>query len=574
VKAAQSASRAEYWWREKVLSANRRAAFIGFIKENCVGRAQTKGASLVNFCRRQASVFTAAYLLTLVVYTYLFTTIIFTDHTFSNAWLSPYPSFRTTVVARWFADFLNYLVGGAGVQSFQMAIGAGIQAINGILFAILLGLNKRLYVFLSAAFICLHPAFLDYYAFTKDHIAFTFGDTLAILGVLALDRVRNCLSSVFSATTCFVLTIATHQPKIALIALLLLIWCIRGAAGLGAKAEVSGRSPLRHYAMTFLLPAGFTFLAAAGLYFLSERLVLIAPDSAYMKINDFVEFFQQIVAAYRETFLYFTLRVDYLPVMIRLLPILAVTLGLTILTLMAWRRNVLLGLTVLMLVGLIPLALQLSFIINNNTEAHAAGRILAPQAYCLLFFIACLWLYKQSQQVATVLAAIFVYYFAIIGTQETGELAMRHIFNVGKINRIVAKLEMIIRDTDMHDVPVVVIGYLEPDTTHWNGSQPAPMRKFANELYGSEARSEVFNVYRQDEILNFFLGQIGLTVVRPTQAQVDAAIASQWGRRPWPASDAVYLHNGVVVILLQSYGPNVPVTVPREQFGGNPYWGL
>jgi hypothetical protein len=542
--------------------------------EKWITRATVERTVLVNFCRRQAPVFAALYLLTVVVYSYLFTTIVFTDHTFSNAWLSPYPSFRTTVVARWFADFLNYLVGGAGVQSFQMAIGAGLQAINGILFAVLLGLKKRLHVFLSAAFICLHPAFLDYYSFAKDHISFTFGDTLAILGALALGRMKNAALAVSSATACFSLSIATYQPKIALVALLLLINAVSGAVNLIAKADVTRTFLLRRFLAVYFLPAFLSFSGAVILYAFSARAMLITPDSTLTKINGPGEMLYHVVNSFPKTVLDFTVRVDYLPRILSFLPSFAVLLGSTILVVKAARIRIFLGLIVLLFLILIAIALQLSLIINDNTYEHAA-RILTPYAYCLLFFIASLWLNKYLQPVATIIAAIFVYYFAIIGMQEAGELAMRHIFNVTKINRVVARIEVLMADVDKDEVPIVVIGYLTPNTSYWKDTpQPAPMRKFTNEFFSPQARSEVLNVYRQDEIFNYFLGRTGLTVVRPTQNQVDDAIASQWGKRHWPASDSVYVNNGVIVVLLQSYGPGVPVTVPREKFGGNLNWGL
>ena len=544
-------------------------AFISLISENWGRTAKTKRDLFLDFCRREWPIFVAAYLLQLVVYSYFFTTIIFTDHTFPNTWLSPYPSYRTTVLARWFADILNYMGGGSGVQSFQMAIATGIQTINGIIFASFLGIKKRLYIFLSTAFICLHPAFLDYYSFTKDHIQFTLGDTLAIMGVLALDRLENRNLAAFSAIVCFLLSIATYQPKSAFIAILLLIWCINGAVGVTAKVEISGSS-IKYYVVTFILPAVFVFLAAMIIYFISEKIVLVSPDATYTNINDIGTITYQFALAFREILLDFVFRVDYLPRLLRFMPSIAVGVGFLVLASKAWSRKPLFGVAVVLLAALIPPALHLSSIINAKTWIGAA-RIMAPQAYCLLFFIASIWLVNWLRWFATALVMIFVYYFAIIASQETGELAMRQIFNVNKINRIVARVENVIGDFELRDFPVVVIGDIKTYTTRGRGSGPTSMRMFKNELYGSKARSEVFSEYRQEQILNFFLGRIGVNILKPTRAQVAAAIASQSGRRPWPASDAVFIDNGVVVIVLQSYRPGIRVTVPNEWFGN---WSL
>ena len=185
--------------------------------------------------RRYAVPFIAAYILTVIVYSYLFTTIIFTNHTIPNAWVYSYPSFKTKQEGRWFADIIILLTGGSGVQAFQMAFGSAIQIINGFLFASLLRVKKIFYIFLMAVFLALHPAFLDYYSFTVDHISFALGDTLGLLGVVVLARTPDQRVGIVLAIVCFVLMLATYQPKIGLMAVLLLIWCLDGVADIGMK---------------------------------------------------------------------------------------------------------------------------------------------------------------------------------------------------------------------------------------------------------------------------------------------------------------------------------------------------
>src|SRR5439155_26044881 len=85
------------------------------------------------------------------------------------------PFYKTQGEGRWVADLIIWLQGGSGVQPFQMAIAVALQSLNGILFARFVGLEKRLEVFLAAAFLCLYPAFLDYYSFAMDHITLVIG---------------------------------------------------------------------------------------------------------------------------------------------------------------------------------------------------------------------------------------------------------------------------------------------------------------------------------------------------------------------------------------------------------------
>src|SRR5215831_10886376 len=57
-------------------------------------------------CKEYAGVFAGLLGLQLITYTYFFTSLIFTDHTFPNSGIYPYPSFKTVGEGRWLADFI------------------------------------------------------------------------------------------------------------------------------------------------------------------------------------------------------------------------------------------------------------------------------------------------------------------------------------------------------------------------------------------------------------------------------------------------------------------------------------
>jgi hypothetical protein len=236
------------------------------------------------------------------------------------------------------------------------------------------------------------------------------------------------------ATLCFVLTLATYQPKVALVALLLLIWCVQGTRLVGEGQENSSdRRHLPHIIVRYILPSVFTFATAVWLYYLSVKLTVIYLMDKN-QINDLEGILTQLVLAYPETFRNFTERVDYLPQLLKYLPALGILLGTAALAWQAYRVQKGLVLVALTLVALFPAALQLSYIINEYTWS-TAGRILTPHAYFLLFFLTSAWSVSTFRSFATLLMAVFVYYFCIVGIQETNAAAMKTIFDLGKINR-------------------------------------------------------------------------------------------------------------------------------------------
>jgi hypothetical protein len=511
--------------------------------------------------------FAGAYLLTVIVYSYFFTTLIFTDHTFPNVFIFDFPSYQTTSEGRWFGDIICWLVGGSGVQPLQIALATGLQITNAFLFVTVLQVHNRFYLFLAAAFVALHPAFLDYYSYSIEHLPLTLGDTMALLGIVALDRTPSRRLGVALGILCFVLTLAVYQPKIALVALLLLIWCLQGTSLLPARGSADSRTmrPVSRLLISRILLAACTFVAALGLYYVSAKLV-VTVKSGKTEINDLHEMLQALLRAYPETLANFTTRVDYVPRVARFVPFLGIVLGIAAVMRRAWNIHKGFAVYALVLIALFPAALQLSFIINKFTWQNA-GRSLSPHAYGLLFFLASAWSLPKWRQLPTVLVAILVYSFGILGSQAANSAALKNVFDVAKVNRIVARVESVAPDLYRQQLPMVIIGELDLEPE-------GRLRKFANRLYGANViTNEAFVYYRQPELLNFFLGHTA--VVRPNKLQVDAALASLPGRRPWPAPEAVYMHDGVIVVLLQSYSPSIPITgpVPLGPTGVDPILG-
>ena len=97
------------------------------------------------------------------------------------------------------------------------------------------------------------------------------------------------------------------------------------------------------------------------------------------------------------------------------------------------------------------------------------------------------------------------------------------------------------------------------------GSYPA----FGSSVYvrhplanSAEVQSVAFAPYRQREVLNFLIGREAFRL--PTQTEVDRARASMRGRAPWPSAESVYLVDDILVILLEDYRPDLPVTITPD----------
>ncbi len=492
---------------------------------------------------RYATPFAWTYVFVVIVYSYFFTTLTFTNHTFPNIWVFSYPSYRTYNEGRWFADFLIFLFGGSGVQSFQMFIAVGIQIINAFLFAIIIEVKDKTRLFLIAAFLSIHPAFLDYYSFAVDHISFTFGDTLALLGILALKKVKKRWLGSLAATCLFILSIATYQPKIAFIALLLVLFRIQELFDQSDKIAFRKSLQFRY------IPAGLAFFLALILYYISTIFITIKKFGIRTNTNNISEIYNQIVSSYSEFFSYYTMKVDYLPSCLHLLPLLCVIIGCTLLLIKVGEKGKYSLLELILLLALLPITLRSSYIINSKTWI-TAGRIIAPYAYCLLFFIFVISSFSYWRKLSKIIICIFLYFFIIIGTQQTNEAYLKTIYEFNKINRIVARIETVAPELYQRKYGLIIVGNLKLENQK--------LMKYPNEYHVAHVRSETFAAYRQVQILNFYLGKD--VFARVTKKQQDSILPTLQGKSPWPSPESVSEQDGIIVVLLKRFTKKEPIT--------------
>jgi len=272
--------------------------------------------------RKYGGVFAVLLVLQLVTYSYFFTSLIFTNHTFPNSWLYSYPSFKTQGEGRWFADIIILLQGGSGVQPLQMYLAVTLQSINSILFAYFLGFKKRFEVLLIAAFLCLYPAFLDNYSFSVDHITFAIGDTLALLGILYCKNKAQSVKNAAVSSFVFMLALASYQPKIALVGLLCICHLIKSITDNDERCLFSWKETLKR-----ILYVSFIFLGACLLYFVSIKLTISTNIGSRTHINTIPQMIDMIFGSYGAFFRYYTVDSDYLPKQLRFLPIMGISIG-------------------------------------------------------------------------------------------------------------------------------------------------------------------------------------------------------------------------------------------------------
>jgi Glucosyl transferase GtrII len=496
--------------------------------------------------REYSGVFAGLLVLQLVTYTYCFTSLIFMNHTFPDAWVYPYPSAQTWAEGRWLADAIRLLQGGSGVQPFQMAMGVALHTINGILFARFVGLERRFEITLAAAFLCLYPAFLDYYSYPPQHITYALGDTFALLGILYCKHTHPSGTHAAISGALFVLALATYQPKIALIGLLCICYLVIRIT------EANDGRPLS-WKETMLATGyvGCVLLVACLGYFLSTKLTItVGLDERRAYVNSPSEMVAAIRASFGQTLLYYTIGADYLPKPLRFLPSLGIALGCFAILHKAYRKSVGAAAVVVALLLLIPVVLQASYIINKNSWVHV-GRIVSVNGYALLFFLSCGFQAQKTRRLTLGIVTACLYFFIVVGTQESNAAAFKTVYDINMINRIASRIETVVEDLYQGKYSLVVAGHY-PEFAR---SRYVRMPNLRNE---ASIRGFTFEVYRQEQILNYFFGRDVLR--KPTPAQMDKALVSVRGRRPWPAGESVYIVDGVIVVVLEKYRPDMPLT--------------
>jgi hypothetical protein len=505
--------------------------------------------SCSRWSREYGRIFVGLVLLQVLTYGYLLTSLLFTNHTFPNSFVFPYPSFKTLGEGRWLADLIIRVQGGSGVQPFQMAVAIAVQSVNGILFARFVGLERHLDVFLVGAALCLYPAFLDYYSFAMDHITFTLGDMFVLVAMLFCKRAPSVKQALLCCLL-FVLALACHQSKIGLMG----FGCICYVAMHITGTDVDRPFSVKGTALSIVYIA-CVFGGACVAYLLSTKLTITFDIGERTYLNSGPEMLDAAVASYGRFVRYHTVGADYLPRALRFLPALGIALGCLAMLHKAYTRHVAAAAIVTVLLLLVPPAAGALEIINRKSWPNA-GRIVFVYGYALMFFLGYALLVRRMRTIALGILATSLYCFVVLGTQEANAAAFKTVYDLGMINRIASRIESVAEDLHQKQYALVVAG-------HYPDFPRSKYVRVPNKSNHAQLQIFTFAVYRQTEILNYVLGRDALGT--PSAAQVGRALMSAQGRQPWPARESVYVLDDIVVVLLEKYRADMPHTWTTEQ---------
>lgn len=429
-----------------------------------------------------------------------------------------------------------------------MIVAIAIQSINAILFVHLLRIERRVYLFLLAAVLCLYPAFLDYYSFYIDGVTFALGDTCALLGLVAFKSHQSVLRRLSLTTLFFLLAIASYQPKIALVvflALAALLYRLSLAREVN-PANPTLRASISEDTMLMALAVGM----ATGFYWITAKLLVSSHHYYRTHINSFQESIQQIFYAYTKFYTFYMKGTLGFPHWLHLLPALAIVIGIASILKAIGNNNPRVLPMALVILVLVPIALYASYVINNETWADM-GRILSPQGYCLVFFLGCAIRERVFRDAGVIIASVCFYFFMVLSTQESSAIAFKTIYDFSNMNRLATRVEGVLGHFNPVPYALVIVGYFP----QFNRAQyiRSPAQGVQAQIF-----TQSFETYRQIEMLNFTLGQEVFR--RPTLKELEAAIHSMRDKMPWPAANAVYLEHNTLVILLEHYHPGIPIS--------------
>ncbi len=269
-------------------------------------------------------------------------------------------------------------------------------------------------------------------------------------------------------------------------------------------------------------------------------------------MNGLTEILLQSLHSYLLFYFDFFKSADYLPAGVRPLFFGAVILGVLVPLFKNFRTNVAVNLVSAALLLTLPIALRLTYVINDEAWIHA-GRIVGADGYLCAFSFCVLLQCQRLRFLVRGLTISIVYIFFLVAIQESHTAALRNIFEIEKMGRITARIEQAAPDLFTRSYHLVVVGELPFDGF--------ATRKFRNSTYSSQFQTEPFAAYRQPEMINFFLGRSALGY--PTESERQNAVYALGQHHAWPAPDSVFVLDNSIVVNLGPYKDMKDVTWAR-----------
>lgn len=505
---------------------------------------EIKGAARDNF-----HVYLVGYFLNFAIYSYLFTNITFTNHTVQNSVLQSYPSYRTVWEGRWLHDLILFLSGGLGSQSAQMFLAVALQVASGIVFARILQARGRLQTLIVVLLVSLHPTVMDYYSFNSDAVSFTLGDLLIVAGGYVL--LRPGWARVATATLCFFLALSIYQPKIAVLAVILVVASRQAILTSGTEECRSNPGALGvvQIAMRFLLAP----LLACAAYWIVLQMLVSREGGLMTVLNPEENPLMRISAAYIRAATGFDDLVSLLQPPVVWIVMLSIGGSLGVVVAQFVRRPSLRSLLGCAMLALLPPAAYLTFILNDISWTEA-GRIFVSEAYVLAFVLSLSWPFPVLRPISLFASIAIIFYMAVIAGQETQAASIRSTLEMQRIERIFARIEMEVPDLYARKHDLLVVGKLPDDAYRqfvrlsWRHNRP-------NLSYS------LFATFHQTTYLNLIAGRDVFDRVQ--SANLEGLLREVAGRPAWPAPGSVFVDGDTVVVMLEPYRDGIELTDRR-----------
>lgn len=466
-----------------------------------------------------------------LVYNALATGTILTDHTWPNTLAYKYPSFKTYGEARWLADLLIQIFG-SGAQVMQAWLGFAIQALNGVLFADLIGVNGRWKRLLIVLLVCLHPVLLDFYSFIADNVSFTLGQTLAIGAALALSRVRQVWLAIVVASLLTMLSLAAYPPLISVV-LTVHLAMLLSRAGYAESGARLWREAIR---------SGAAVVSGTLLYLVTARLALRTDGDKRTTINTLSGIIREATDAYVTVFKSTVGQITNLPALATWAFTAMLVIGFVALLVQSFRKSLFRGVLAAILIAAMPLAIMASYVINSESFDNT-GRLVGGYPYAFAVFALPLLTFQLTRWLGGAVVGLATYGFAFIAVQENSYIAAKNNYETQTLNRLIDRIELMLPNDE--PAPIVVIGRFTLD-------QLDKIVQFPKRPLRPHTTLPSFATFRHASLTNYLAGRE--LVTEPTQLQVDRAIVDAQSHRLWPYEGSVYMLDEIVVVVFSHDG--------------------
>lgn len=509
--------------------------------ENEIRAAFHKG---IAFARLHSTTFVIVLIINFLAHGYLFVEYIFNNHTLPLILMQPWPGHRIWE-GRWIAEFIYHLQGGSGIPLLHQSLATVLQICNGIYFATLLRPTSRAQIVIGATIISIHPYILDYYSYVGDHLVFVLGDSFILLAFGLAIRNRHWFSLL--AAACLVsFALATYQPKISILAVIVAIFTLTWFA------QPRDRQPTLRELIVPPLALALTFIAGIVLYYVQFKALFYfwpnASTALRLYTNNFDDIIKIIPEIYRNFGQHIFLESYIFPTWVQWIQAAIIGIFFCFYAWAVWKNfhdtkiKLYIYLISIFMMVTVPLYIYASFIVSKNSY-WLFFRFYVAYSYLLAFLL--IHLVKLApglllRRASCLLSALVIARFVVLDARILHYSYLDRVQELAIVTRALDRLERDPRFASASPHALVVFG-LTPRS--WPRDLSPGMPVANNQI-------PAFHFFRQPELLNFYAGQQAFRY--PTAAEITVARAYAETHAAWPAADSVtFLEGGIAVIVFE-----------------------